>query len=104
MSIIAPPENRITRVQLPSADSLPQAARWKSVAVNLSLALAAGTFHGLAWLYPGVWLPVWFGQAAFVAVALRCRPRVAFVYGMLGGAIGIACSFYWGIKALELTI
>jgi apolipoprotein N-acyltransferase len=31
------------------------------------------------------------------------RPRLALVFGTLGGMLGIACSFHWGVAALRQT-
>src|ERR1044072_66397 len=75
-----------------------------AVALRLGIVLIAGGFHGLGWVFPGAWYSVWIGHTAFVTLGVLCRPRAAFAYGTLAGAIGIGAAFHWGIDALKLTI
>jgi len=69
----------------------------------LFLALFACGLHAAGWLFPGAWLPAWLGQAGAVLLAVNCRPRLALLLGSIGGAFGIAGSFYWGVAALRQT-
>jgi apolipoprotein N-acyltransferase len=89
----------ISRAVAPQARSL----GWAGVCGPLALGCAAGLLHALAWLFPGTWYTAWLGQAAFIGLAMTCRPRAALLYGSLGGALGIGVSFYWGLAALQNT-
>lgn len=69
--------------------------------VGLLLAIASALMHAAAWLWPGVWLPVWIAQAMLIGLAVACKPRYALALGTLSGALAIALSFYWGVEALR---
>jgi len=71
---------------------------------RVCLAVIAGALHAAAWYFPGAWPFAWAGQIALVALGVISPPRSAFAHGMLVGAIGIGCSFYWGVAALGTTI
>ena len=73
-------------------------------ALRLTLAIAAGLLHGSGWLFPGMWYTVWPAQAALILLGVLCTPKSAFLHGFVTGAIGIGCSFYWGMAALNTTI
>src|SRR5262245_37627467 len=91
----------------PAVDSEPRArervAAWRVISLRLAIAASAGCFLAIAWLLPGIWLPVWVGQALLITLALTCRPCGALAYGGLGGALAIGLSFYWGVAALQTT-
>ncbi len=82
----------------------PESRSWPAVSRGIALSLLAGGFHAVSWLLPGVWPAAWIGQSLLIFVAATHPPRAAFWYGIIGGALGIALSFYWGIAALQMTI
>jgi apolipoprotein N-acyltransferase len=67
------------------------------------LAAIAGSIHAIAWVFPGACWAAWVAQVITIVLAVSCRPRQALFYGTLGGMVGIACSFHWGIAALRQT-
>jgi len=89
----------ISRAVAPQARSL----GWAGMYARAGLACVAGLLHAAGWLFPGTWYAVWLAQAATIGLGTMCRPRVAFLYGSLTGAVGIALSFYWGLAALQNT-
>src|SRR2546426_955423 len=65
------------------------------------LGLLALVAHASSWVYPGFWPGSWIGQACLILLAVRLRPRDAFLGGLLIGTLGIIWAFYWAPQALE---
>ncbi|HEY2412427.1 MAG TPA: apolipoprotein N-acyltransferase [Pirellulaceae bacterium] len=91
----------VVRIRRPRPAATPGDAL--PLAAIAALASAAGLVHAIAWVFPGACWAAWIAQMLTILLAVSCRPRQALVWGAFAGAVGIACSFHWGIAALRQT-
>jgi len=88
------------RIQL---QPLSSRRNWVRIGTLACVAGAAGLIHAVPWVFPGACWAAWIAQLITIVLAINCRPRQALAWGTFAGAIGIACSFYWGVAALHQT-